>query len=146
MDIIDDIASAGENAVEFALKQVNNIKEQIGSLLKALDLIKKAENKFSDVQNEANITKKDVEKLCNDIYVSNGSNIAKSFVNYADNLMRDNNNMVTTTINSVLNSFDVTKNKIALAIKNAEKSINNIMAAIGSFKLHLLEEQLWLKM
>lgn len=132
MDIIDDIASAGENAVEFALKQVNNIKEQIGSLLKALDLIKKAENKFSDVQNEANITKKDVEKLCNDIYVSNGSNIAKSFVNYADNLMRDNNNMVTTTINSVLNSFDVTKNKIALAIKNAEKSINNIMAAIGS--------------
>lgn len=132
MDIIDDIASAGENAVEFALKQVNNIKEQIDSLLKALDLIKKAENKFSNVQNEANIAKKDVEKLCNDIYVSNGSNIAKSFVNYADNLMRDNNNMVTTTINSVLNSFDVTKNKIALAIKNAEKSINNIMAAIGS--------------
>lgn len=132
MDIIDDIASAGENAVEFALKQVNNIKEQIDSLLKALDLIKKAENKFSNVQNEANIAKKDVEKLCNDIYVSNGSNIAKSFVNYADNLMRDNNNMVTITINSVLNSFDVTKNKIALAIKNAEKSINNIMAAIGS--------------
>lgn len=132
MDIIDDIASAGENAVEFALKQVNNIKEQIDSLLKALDLIKKAENKFSDVQNEANIAKKDVEKLCNDIYVSNGSNIAKSFVNYADNLMRDNNNMVITTINSVLNSFDGTKNKIALAIKNAEKSINNIMAAIGS--------------
>lgn len=132
MDIIDEIASAGENAVDFAMKQVKNVQKQIDSLFKILDLIKKAENKSNDVQNDLNNSKQEIEKLCSSIYNSSGSNISKSFINYTDNLMQENRNLITKITSNMFNSFSAAKKAINTAINKAEKNINDIMTAIGN--------------
>ncbi|MCI5515616.1 MAG: hypothetical protein MR398_07410 [Oscillospiraceae bacterium] len=127
MSIFDDITAAGENAVDFAIGKAKELNNDIQKLLKLLKNVSQAESKTNNVQNELQSKKRNIDNYCSDIYKVNGANVSKTFVDYVDNLTKENNNSMKHSLNDALDLFDTIKKTINELLKKTQDTLKEVI-------------------